>query len=212
MAAVMGALVLTGILATPALGDSCGEAVEWEGAQYVAHGTPYGAPDRGARLGEGEDHCALGGRCAPPPETMAVFELEGIDPAVAVGAREGVYLGPGTFPALPDHPLHEAIFGSPAKPSYREGCGEPFRFSGEVTLASFNLRVDVTEPVPEQLERLVDEGQTWVELDAETRVEGFDRNGVATIDVGDEVVVTGRLCEGELSGPLADLIEPAGDN
>lgn len=208
MAAVTGALVLTGLLATPALGDSCVEGVEWEGALYEAHGTPHGAPVRGARLGIGAEPCTVGGRCAPPAEEVAVFELAGVDPAVAVGAREGVYLGPGTFPALPDHPLHEAIFGSPAQPSYRQGCGGPLRFSGEVTSASFNLRVDIADPVPEQLESLVDEGQAWVELDADSRVEGFDRDGVATIDVGDEVEVSGRICEGELSGPLADLIEP----
>jgi hypothetical protein len=78
-----------------------------------------------------------------------------------------------------------------------------------VTIASLSLRVDVAEPVPGQLEPFADEAEIWVDLDAETRVEGFDRNGVATIDVGDEVEITGRLCEGELWGLLADRIEPA---
>jgi hypothetical protein len=208
--AVTGALVLTGLLATPALGDDCIEAVEWEGVQYVAHRAPHGAPDRGARLGEGEiPNCPVSGRCAPPAEKVAVFALDGIEPAVAVAARDAIYLRPGTFPALPDHPLHEAIFGSPARPSYREPCGEPFRFSGEVTIATSTLRVGVAEPVPGQLELFTDEPEIWVDLDVETRVEGFDRNGVATIDVGDEVEITGRICEGEAWGLLADRIQPA---
>jgi hypothetical protein len=60
--------------------------------------------------------------------------------------------------------------------------------------------------VPEQVP--TDEEQVWVELDVETRIEGFDRNGVAAIAEGEEVTVTGRMCEGELSGPLADVVRP----
>jgi hypothetical protein len=83
--------VLTGILAMPALGDSCIEALEWDGVHYVAHGTPSGAPDPGARLGEAEiPDCTVSGRCAPPAEKVTVFALDGIDPAVAVAARDAV--------------------------------------------------------------------------------------------------------------------------
>jgi Family of unknown function (DUF6281) len=205
---VTAALVLTGILATIALGDSCEEAVEWNGERYVSVTTTHGGPGRGARLGEGEiPDCSAGGRCAPPGEAVTIFRVAGIDPGVAVAAPDGVFLAPGTFPALPDHPLHEAVFGSPASPSYREPCGTPFRFSGEVTQASVTLRVDPSEPAPEQLSQ--DDGQVWVEFDADTVVAGFDRDGIATIDVGTPVDITARLCEGELAGPLADRVEPA---
>ncbi len=47
-----------------------------------------------------------------------------------------------------------------------------------------------------------------MEVDADTVVEGFDRDGVATIEAGTPVEITARLCGGELSGPLADLIRP----
>jgi len=205
---VTGALFLTGVLATAALGDSCEEALEWSGTRYVAV-TPAGTiPARGARLGEGElPDCTAGGRCAPPGETVAVFRLAGIDPAIAVTTRDDLYLAPGTFPALPDHPLHDALFGSPASPSYREHCREPFRFSGEATQAGFILRVDPDEPAPDELAS--DDGQVWVELDARSVVEGFDRNGIVTVDAGARVDVTARLCEGELAGPLVDRLEPA---
>jgi hypothetical protein len=211
---VTGTLALTGVLASVALGDSCAIAVRWNDVVYEGHGARYTTPEQGARTGEGEiPHCGTGGRCAPPEEKVAVFALTGvpIDVAVAAPGLEAeplIFLAPGTFPAFPDHPLHEAIFGSPAKPNYRQGCGEPFHFAGEVTDASFNLRLHPTGPLPEGLD--TEEEQVWLELDVETHVEGFDRNGVATIAEGEKVVVDARLCEGhgELPGPLADLIQP----
>ena len=56
-----------------------------------------------------------------------------------------------------------------------------------------SFRVDVAESTHEEL----DEGETSIELDAETRVVGFDQNGIITIGAGDEVEVTGRSCQGE---------------
>jgi hypothetical protein len=185
--------------------------VRWNDVLYVGV-TSDEALERGPRLGEGEiPDCTAGGRCAPPEARTAVFAVAGVDPEIALAAREGeasaeIFLAPGTFPALPDHPLHEAIFGSPTRPNYRQQCGEPLRFAGEVTQAWFNLRVRVADVVPEQVP--TDEEQVWVELDVETRIEGFDRNGVAAIAEGEEVTVTGRMCEGELSGPLADVVRP----
>ncbi|MGH3039148.1 MAG: hypothetical protein ACRDLZ_07055, partial [Gaiellaceae bacterium] len=70
------------------------------------------------------------------------------------------------------------------------------------------LRIRVADPVPEQLEE--DDGQVWLELDAKSRIDGFDRTGVATIAEGEEVVVTARLCEvaGESTGRLVDVLRP----
>ncbi len=47
--------------------------------------------------------------------------------------------------------------------------------------------------------------------DSRTRIDGFDRNGIATLEPGDAIVARVRVCEGhgELAGPVADLIEPA---
>jgi hypothetical protein len=140
--------------------------------------------------------------------------LTGVPADVAIAApglevETLVFLAPGTFPALPDHPLHDAIYGSPAKPNYRQRCGEAFGFGGEVTQANGTLRIRVADPVPEQLKE-DDDGQVWLELDGTSRVEGFDRNGVATVTEGDEIVVTARLCEGhgEPVGPLVDVLRP----
>ncbi len=142
-----------------------------------------------------------------------MFSLTGVpvDVAVAAPGLEAeplIFLAPGTFPALPDHPLHEAIHGSSAKPNYRQQCGDPFGFGGEVTQANLNLRIRAADPVPEQLEE--DDGQVWLELDAKSRIDGFNRTGVATIAEGEEVVVTARLCEvaGESTGRLVDVLRP----
>jgi hypothetical protein len=213
--AVTGTLALTGLLASVALGDSCAIAVRWRDVLYEGHVARHATPERGASLGEGEiPHCGAGGRCAPPEEEVGVFSLTGVpvDVAIAAPGLEGeplVFLAPGTFPALPDHPLHEAFFGSPRKPNYRQRCGEPFGFTGEVSQAMFNPRIRVAEPVPEQLEE-DDDGQVWLELDANSRVEGFDRNGVATIAEGEEIAVTARLCEGsgEVPGPVVAVLRP----
>jgi hypothetical protein len=212
--AVTGTLALTGVLASVAFGDSCPVAVRWKDVVYEGHVARYAAPTRGASLGEGKiPHCGTGGRCAPPEEEVGVFSLTGVpvDVAIAAPGLEAeplIFLAPGTFPALPDHPLHEAIFGSPARPIYRQRCGEPFRLVGEVTQATFSLRIRAPEEVPEELETVED--QFWLELDAQTRVEGFDRNGVATIVEGQRIAVSARMCEGhgEPVGPLADVISP----
>ena len=213
--AVTGTLALTGVLASVALGDSCAVAVRWKDVVYEGHVARYATPGRSASLGDGEiPHCGTGGRCAPPEEEVGVLSLTGVpvDVAIAAPGLEAeplVFLAPGTFPALPDHPLHDAIFGSPARPIYRQGCGERFRLVGEVTQATFNLRIRAPEEVPGELETFED--QVWLELDTQTRVEGFDRNGVATIVEGEKIAVSARMCEGhgELPGPLVDVIRPA---
>jgi hypothetical protein len=210
LAAVVLTLGATGILATVALGTSCAEAVEWNGVVYVSVGQVQEEPEPGAALGEGEiPDCEGGGRCAPAGESVEVVRLRGVDPAVAVGARDGVYLAPGTLPALPDHPLHDAVYGSPTSPSYRRRCAEPFAFAGEVEQASGSLWVDLADPAPDQLEELADDGLVLVEVDARTVAEGFDRNGVATFEDGAPVEITARICDlPEVSGPLADEIRP----
>jgi hypothetical protein len=213
--AVTATLALTGVLASVALGDSCVEAVRWNDVLYVGVTTADARLERGGRLGEGEiPDCTASGRCAPPEERTAVFAVTGVAPEIAIaspawGNESGIFLAPGTFPALPDHPLHEALYGSAEKPNYRQQCGDPFTLRGEVTQTSLGLRIRAADPVPEQLEEDED-GQVWLELDARSRAEGFDRNGVAMISVGEEVVATARLCEvqGEPTGPLVDVLRP----
>lgn len=150
-----------------------------------------------------------GGRCAPDEPKVAVFALAGVSPEIAIAApgvdpQTELFLAPGTFPALPDHPFHAALFERPTIPNTVKAATGPFTFRGEVTDATFDLGVRVAES-----ERAL-ESEPSVQLDAQTRVVGFDRDGIPTILLpGAEIVVTGRMCVGELPGPLADVIEPA---
>jgi hypothetical protein len=84
--------------------------------------------------------------------------------------------------------------------------GGPLRFEGTITQVD-PLRIDVERTEVDVEE---DDGEARLEVDSGTRIDGFDRDGIATLAAGDEIVVTARLCGGELVGPLADSIEPAG--
>jgi hypothetical protein len=210
LAAIVLMLVASGILASVALGESCAVTIRWNDVVYASDEARFVALEPGDALGEAEiPHCGTGGRCAPPEETVAAFEIADVPPEAAVLAPDyfGLFVAGGTFPQLRDHPLHEALYGSPSRPSYRTGCGKVFRLEATVEQAS-PLRLDVQSsdvPVDES-----DEG-AWLEVDSGTRIEGFDRDGIATLEVGDEIVVRAQRCvgHGELAGPLAELIEPA---
>jgi hypothetical protein len=98
------------------------------------------------------------------------------------------------------------VFGRPSRPDYRQGCGEAFRLEGTVNLAS-PLRIDVTAS---EIELDEDQQGAWLALDARSNVDGFDRDGIPTLEPGDEIVARARVCEGhgEVPGPVVDLIEP----
>ena len=69
------------------------------------------------------------------------------------------------------------------------------------------LRIDVERSELELSEE--DEG-VWLEVDSGTRIHGFDRTGIATLEPGDDILVRARLCGlADLAGPVAVSIEPA---
>jgi len=206
---IVAALVASGILATVARSESCAVTIRLNDVVYASE--EFGvALEPGDALGEAEiPHCGTGGRCAPPEDTVSAFEIAEVPPEAAVLAPDyyGLFLANGTFPQLRDHPLHDALYGSPDRPSYRTGCGTVFRLEATVDQVS-PLRVDVESS--EVAMDKSDEG-AWLEVDAGTRIEGFDQDGIATLEAGDEIVVRAQDCvgHGELTGPLAVSIEPA---
>jgi hypothetical protein len=208
---VIAFLLASGMLATVALGESCAVTLRWNDTIYSDVLARFALPERGAPLDEVTiPDCTRGGRCAPPEESIAAFELTGVPAEVAVLVPEfydELFVAAGTFPELADHPLHEAVFGRPSRPDYRQGCGEVFRLQGTVNLAG-PLRVAVTAS---EIELDEDQQGAWLELDARSRIDGFDSNGIPTLEPGDEIVAQVRTCEGhgELAGPVVDLIEPA---
>jgi len=209
LGAVVLALAAGGILATVARGDSCPVTVRWNGVLYTDAQARFAVLEPGESLSDAMiPDCTAGGRCAPPEDAMAAFEISGVPPEAAVlvpDYYDGLFMAAGTFPQLPDHPLHEAVYGRPNRPDYRQECGPTFAIEGAVDQVD-PLRIDVRGSEVELDEEA--EG-AWLAVDSGTRIEGFDREGIATLEPGDDIVVRAQLCvgNGELAGPLAVLIE-----
>lgn len=148
----------------------------------------------------------------PPEERVSVFELSGIPTEIAIAGSDSsaaVYLAQGTFPQLADHPLHDAFYGLPTRPDYRSDCGPTFTLTGEVSGVDFNLRAKVDEA--EGPGQALEGDETWLELDVRSRVVGFDRKGLPTLEPGQRVRVRAQYCKmAEADWPVAVSIEPAG--
>lgn len=82
------------------------------------------------------------------------------------------------------------------EPSLRVACGAGSEFDGTITQVG-PLRVDVAE-----------NEDAGLQVDSETRIEGFDRAGIATLEPGDEIAVRATFCADKLLGPVADVIRP----
>ena len=209
LGAIVAALVAGGILVTVARGDSCPITLRWNDDLYTSVEARFAVLEAGGAVGDARmPDCTAGGRCAPAEETVAAFEIPGVPRGAALLAPDyyGLFVAAGTFPQLPDHPLHEAVYGLPSRPSFRRGCGAVFDVEGTVNLVD-PLRIDVERSELELSEE--DEG-VWLEVDSGTRTHGFDRTGIATLEPGDDILVRARLCGlADLAGPVAVSIEPA---
>jgi hypothetical protein len=209
LGAIIAALAASGILASVATGDSCAITISWNGATYTSAEARFAVLEPADALGEARiPDCTADGRCAPPEDTVAAFEIAEVPSEAAVLAPDyyGLFVAARTFPEPPEHPLHEAVYGLATRPSFRADCGAAFVFEGTVTQVD-PIRIDVERTEVDVEE---DDEHARLEIDSGTRIDGFDREGIATLAPGDELVVTARLCQGELAGPLADSIEPAG--
>jgi len=197
---------------------SCVLSIKWNGVSYIS--------------GNFEQPIALGpplGKAVVPPcddtgdpgcqrekaGEIAISRVPGVDPRVAVGGPSGrdVFLAAGFFPQLPDHPLHEAAYGSPRRPNERAGwhCDDAIPgLVGTVTQTPgwgfiFGVRFD-GDRVRRQY------GRTAVFVDARTRIAGFDEFDLPRITEGDRIRATVRECtaSGRRYKVVADSISNAG--
>jgi Family of unknown function (DUF6281) len=220
--ALAALLTACGFVVGPASG-SCAFVIEWDGVVYDSPNIDQ-SPRFGPSLGEGTvpacDDTETGGGCdrlhGEDDQSIAIYRLPGVDPHVAFGAvtpwgdREP-FLAAGFFPQLPGHPLHEAIFGSPNRPSERSGpwhCGDPItNLVGTVTSTSGVGRGFGARFEGNRVRRQYD--YTAVAVDAKTTVTGFDEFGIPHIAEGDTLHATVRECtaSGERYQVVADSIE-----
>ncbi len=174
----------------PAVECDAAEVVEWRGDNYLAHATSSAALEAGSPV-EGVQRVLCGDQRRP----QAARRVRGIAPAVALYPEvgEGTMYVNESFPTeLPDHPLHNFLYGSPDRPRRRDG-GRRCRLDGVVQEGG-------TIVIEVHSERIV------VAFDSRTRVRGFRRAGLPYFREGDRVRVHGRRCRDDRV--LARRIEP----
>jgi hypothetical protein len=203
---------------SPAATESCADVIEWKGRVYSGARTTELRVSFGEELGKGVNPCSDegGAGCSrhKGPQVQ-VFRLRGVDTSVAVGVLEGetpvYYLGPGYFPELSDHPLHNAIFeGRSDRPDERGGwdCRSPIDLVGTVDRTPGWGTVFADRFVGDRVRRQY--GYTAVFVDARTEIEGFRRNGLPYIEAGDKLRASVRECtaSGQRYKIVADRIVP----
>jgi Family of unknown function (DUF6281) len=216
-----GLLSACGLVVGPASG-SCAFLIEWNGVLYDEPNIAQ-APRFGPALGAGTmpacDDTGSSG-CSrlhgEDEQSIAIYRLPDIDPHVAFGAvapwgDRQPFLAPGFFPQLPGHPLHDAIYGSPKRPTERAGawhCGEPITNLAATVTNTSGLGNGFGARFEADLVRR-DSGFTFVWVDARKTVTGLDEYGLPHVAVGDRIRATVRECtaSGERYKVAADSIE-----
>ena len=187
---------------------SCTAGVSFKDVFYE-HAETRNTVARGSGLPGGvvpgcDDTVVLGpqGQRLDPPEPDTPVELQrirGVPARLAVvrPGQPGVFLAPGTFPELPGHPLHKALYGSRDAPAATKDrvCGPPHRVTGYLPFtpaagSAMTLRTAEGLDVP-------------VVVDARTRFRGAQRVArQPVVSGGDALAVVGRRCADAFERPL----------
>jgi Family of unknown function (DUF6281) len=175
-------------------GSSCALAVRFDGVDYL--GSTMKQPlHLGRALGQATlPPCQDSNSPGPPPTESAVdvVAIAGVPPSVAIGAAgdpHTAYLAVGYFPELPSYPLHEG-----GAFDYTSGCRVTGTFSltgtvrqhGSALLVEVDGRSGSLEAAPGSTIQLL--------VDARTRIDGFDRNGLPYVAAGDRLRSSGVTC------------------
>jgi hypothetical protein len=144
--------------------------------------------------------------CTAEDQEVTVRRVANVPPALAIArddvpASASIYLAPGFFPVLPDHPLHRALVRQAHGLPRPRRCEERFRLTGTV------LQTPLTDGV-----RVGRRGRrTSVSVVATTKIVGFRRAGYAYLQRRDLVEVRGRRCDlvDSARAYVADVIAPA---
>jgi hypothetical protein len=128
---------------------------------------------------------------------VSVQRLRGVNPTVAVavaGDHDSVFLAEGFFPELASHPAHAAIQRRRGPLIRPRRCRSRFARAGTVTAVSPLLLRSGGETVA-------------IELYADTQITGLLRAGEPYLQVGDRILVRGRVCADHTL--FGDRIRPA---
>jgi hypothetical protein len=177
-------LALAGCGAETGGDGGCASGIVLHGEWYSGMSLPGPDPPAGRRVEGGiEPACNDAGQSEADRETR-LREVRGVPREVAVysGYDNTIYLNPGYFTELPDHPLHDSFYRGPDRPR-RPERGAPCRFDGEVesTVSSLLVRSGTD--------------QRYVAIDARTRIVGFDRAGLPHLERGDRVTIRAYGCD-----------------
>ena len=198
---------------------SCSAGVRFHEAFY-SYAETRDRVARGATLRGGvrpgcDDTIVLGPdgqRLDEPPRATPVElrRLRGVPARLAVSQAglPGVFLAPGTFPQLPRHPLHRALYRSRRAPdeTQRRTCGPPHVVRGALSVVPFagswmTIETAAGTAVP-------------VVADAGTRIRRARSIAAQPVlGAGDALRVVGRRCAGDGEQPLVALrirVTPAG--
>jgi hypothetical protein len=186
-----GGCGLGGSTSEPAGSSSCASAVRWNGDIYFGNVL---AMRHGRRVGTGTiPPCESG----DDPRRIPLNRLRGVNPTVALavaGDHDSVFLAEGFFPQLAGHPVHDAIRRRSGPLLRPRRCRSRFELTGTVT---------AVQPL------LVRSGgdSVAIELYADTLITGFLRAGEPYLQVGDRILVRGRVCAERTM--FGDRIRPA---
>jgi hypothetical protein len=205
---VRAVLVILAVAAVAAAGcaesrgssSSCAAVVRWNQSFYrghamkVRHGDVLGRGVVPACTTDDEDQEVTVRRVANVPPALAVARED-------VPASASIYLAPGFFPVLADHPLHRALVRQAHGLPRPRRCAERFRVTGTV----------LETPTTDGVSLGTGGRRASVSVVATTRVIGFRRAGYAYLQRRDLVEVRGRRCDLPDSGRayVADVIAPA---
>lgn len=208
-------LVTTATIAASALGGvpgealgSCARGVNFGDAFYqhaeTRKGVAQGASLHGGVVPGCDDTVVLGPRGerldAPAPDVPVELQrIRGVSAklAVVLPGQPGVFLAPGTFPELPGHPLHKALYGSRTAPDAMadRDCGPPHRVTGYLPYTP--------GPGGHMTLRTADGIDVPVAVDANTRFRGARRMArQPVVSGGDALAVVGRRCADAFARPL----------
>jgi hypothetical protein len=197
----VASLVALGCGESGGTGSSCAAAVRWNQTLYLGHAME--AP-QGTVLGRGVVPACMAGDEDQP---VTIRRVVNVPPALAVArggeppGKSAVYLAPGFFPILADHPLHRVL-------SRRaRGLPRPRRCSGRFRLTGTVLRTPTTDGVS----LLVDGRRRSVNVVTNTEIVGFRRAGHPYLQRRDLVDVRGRRCafQEDARAHVADVVTPA---